>query len=486
MVDASTMDRVSGSLPQATATDVAEQLAETATVGVSGFGSVGYPKAVPEAIAGLDRDFELTLVSGGSVGKEIDTDLVEAGAIARRFPYQSRSASRAAANSGEIAYHDRHISRFSDEVEFGRTAELDVAVVEAVAVGDGWLIPSTSLGHTATFVDAADRLVVEVNEAQPLALQQLHDIYRRDKPPNREPIPLRSPGGRIGSRKVRFDPDKLDAVVRTSRRDTPYEFREPSETDRAIAANLADFLAAEVERNPVLEETINLQFGVGSLGNALMAAISETDFGTRTVNYFGEVIQDGLLDMLDEDELEVASATSLAFSEEGQERFFRNIDRYLDDVVLRPASISNNPTLADRFGVVAVNSALEVDIYGNVNSTHIDGTTVINGLGGSGDFNRNAAVPIVTLPATAKGGELSRIVPMVPHVDHTEHDVSVIVTEEGVADLRGKSPRERATLLIEHCAHPSFRSELRSYFETAKSQGEHIPHDLDRAFDWKS
>ncbi|KTG12222.1 acetyl-CoA hydrolase/transferase C-terminal domain-containing protein [Haloferax profundi] len=486
MADLNVTERIADDLPLATAAGVADDFPASATVGVSGFGSVGYPKAVPEAIAQSSRDFGLTIASGGSVGKEIDTDLVEAGAVERRFPYQSRSASRAAANSGELAYHDRHISRFSDEVEFGRTADLDVAVVEAVAVGHDWLIPSTSLGHTAAFVDSADRLIVEINESQPLALQQLHDIYRRNAPPHREPLPLRSPGGRIGSSEISFDSGKLEAVVRTNRRDTPYVFRDPSDTDRKIASNLADFLATEVEHNPVLSEVINLQFGVGSLGNALMGAIANTDFGSREVNYFGEVIQDGLLDMLDEGKLNVASATSLAFSEEGQERFFENIDQYLEDVVLRPASISNNPTLADRFGIVAVNSALEIDIYGHVNSTHVNGSKAINGIGGSGDFNRNAAVPIVALPSTAKGGDLSRVVPMVPHVDHTEHDISVVVTEQGVADLRGKSPRERAKLLIQNCAHPSFRDDLTEYFEDARAEGGHIPHDLDQVFDWQN
>ena len=485
MVELEITERLSTDLPLTSAEAVAADVAATATVGVSGFGSVGYPKAVPDAISDSEREFALTIVSGGSVGKEIDTGLIEADAVERRFPYQSRSESRKVANNGDLAYQDRHISRFSDEVEFKRTAEVDLAIIEAVAVGDDWLIPSTSLGHSATFVEAADRVVIEVNEAQPLALQELHDIYRRGQPPDREPIPLRNPGGSIGSSTISFDREKLVGVVQTERRDTPYVFRDPSETDKAIASNLAEFLVEEVERNPVLSEVINLQFGVGSLGNALMSAIADTDFGSREVNYFGEVIQDGLLDMLDEGKLNAASATSLAFSSEGQERFFRNIDQYLDDVVLRPASISNNPTLADRFGVVGVNSALEVDIYGHVNSTHINGSRVINGIGGSGDFNRSAAVPIVALSSTAKGGNLSSIVPMVPHVDHTEHDIAIVVTEQGVADLRGKSPRERARLLIETCAHPSFRDELTEYFETAKADGGHIPHDLDRAFSWQ-
>ena len=81
----------------------------------------------------------------------------------------------------------------------------------------------------------------------------------------------------------------------------------------------------------------------------------------------------------------------------------------------------------------------------------------MNGIGGSGDFARNAYSPIFLSPSTAKGGAISCIVPMVSHVDHTEHDVHVIVTEQGLADLRGLAPRRRAQQIIDHCAHPVYR-----------------------------
>ena len=133
-----------------------------------------------------------------------------------------------------------------------------------------------------------------------------------------------------------------------------------------------------------------------------------------------------------------------------------------------------------------MNSPIEVDIYGNVNSTHIMGTSVMNGIGGSGDFARNARVNIFAAASTAKGGSISCIVPMVSHVDHTEHDTQIIVTEQGVADLRWKTPTERAELLIEHCAHPDYRPMLRKYFEQSKqcSKGQHTPHDLTKALSW--
>ena len=473
--------RIEGDRPVTDAASAAADVPADATMLVSGFGSVGYPKAVPLALADSDRDLALTVVSGGSVGEEVDVALVEAEAVARRYPYQARSPAREAANDGRMAFADRHISTLGDDVRFGGLADPDVAVVEAVAVGEDWLIPSGSVGHTPAYVESADSLIVEVNHAQPRSLAGFHDIYRPALPPERDPVPLSAPGERIGDPKIRFDPDDLTAVVETDRRDEPYEFRDPTGTDRAIAANLRSFVTDEVERSPLFADSVRLQFGVGSLGNALMGALADADFGGRELVYFGEVIQDGLLDLLDDGQLASASATSLALSAEGQNRLFANAERYAEDVVLRPADVSNRPALIDRFGVVAVNSALEVDLYGHANSTHVDGSRVLNGIGGSADFTRNAALSIIALPATV-GGDRSRIVPMVPHVDHTEHDVDAVVTEHGVADLRGTAPRERARLLVENCAHPDYRDRLDAYLDRALDGGGHEPHDLDAAF----
>jgi succinyl-CoA:acetate CoA-transferase len=479
-----TDERLTGDLSVRSAADAAREIAADDTLLVSGFGSVGYPKAVPLALAADDRELSLTVVSGGSVGAEIDADLVEAGAIDRRVPYQARGPARTAINEGNIAFYDRNVSTLGDEVQYGELVDGDVAVVESLAVGPDWFIPTTSIGQTPAFVENADRLIVEVNTTIPTAVRAFHDIYRPGRPPNREPIPLTDPGGRIGNGHIEFDPDKLVAVVETDRRDQPYEFRDPTSTDRAIAENLCVFLETRVDRSPLFEDSLRIQFGVGSLGNALMGALGNADLGDRDLIYYGEVIQDGLLDLLDDGDLTAASATSLALSTDGQDRLFEHVERYTEDVVLRPANLSNSPTLIDRFGVVAINSALEVDVYGHVNSTHINGTHVMNGIGGSGDFSRHSQCAVIALPSTVEGKDISRIVPMVPHVDHTEHDVAVVVTERGVADLRGKAPVERARTLVENCAHPEYRPALRNYLKEASGRSGHVHHDLESAFDW--
>jgi acyl-CoA hydrolase len=130
--------------------------------------------------------------------------------------------------------------------------------------------------------------------------------------------------------------------------------------------------------------------------------------------------------------------------------------------------------------VIAINTAIEADIYGNVNSTHISGVTMMNGIGGSGDFIRNAYLSIFTCPSVAKGGVISSIVPFVSHQDSSEHDVNIIVTEQGVADLRGKGPAQRAECIIENCAHPDYKQLLWDYLKISK-MGQ-TRHNLPAAF----
>ena len=188
----------------------------------------------------------------------------------------------------------------------------------------------------------------------------------------------------------------------------------------------------------------------------------------------------------------MASATALSLSPPALKEFNDNIDFYRQRIVLRPQEISNHPELVRRLGVLSMNAMIEADLYGNVNSTHIMGTRIMNGIGGSGDFARNAYISFFVTPSTAKDGAISCIVPMVSHVDHTEHDVQILVTEQGLADLRGLAPRQRAQVVIEHCAHPDFRPALRDYVARAERSargghgGLHTPHLLDEALSWHS
>ena len=157
------------------------------------------------------------------------------------------------------------------------------------------------------------------------------------------------------------------------------------------------------------------------------------------------------------------------------------IDFFSSRLVLRPQDISNNPAAVRQLGIISMNTALEIDIFAHVNSTHVCGNRVMNGIGGSGDFTRNAYTSIFMCPSVAKGGSVSTIVPMCTHIDHSEHSVQVVVTEQGLADLRGLAPQQRALKIIERCAHPAYRDYLYKYLHESGSS--HIQHDLTRCFE---
>jgi succinyl-CoA:acetate CoA-transferase len=166
------------------------------------------------------------------------------------------------------------------------------------------------------------------------------------------------------------------------------------------------------------------------------------------------------------------------------EQVMPRLAEYKSRLILRPQEVSNHPEVIRRLGIIGINTALEFDIYGNVNSTHVGGTHMMNGIGGSGDFARNAYMSIFVTKSVAKGGAISSVVPMVSHVDHTEHDVDILVTEAGLADLRGLAPRERAAVIIANCVHPSYRDALTDYYQRAAARGGHTPHLIEEALSW--
>ena len=463
------------------------------TVGMSGFTGSGYPKAVPLALTVHIEDahargekFALRILTGASTAPELDGALAKVGGIDFRLPYQSDPELRARINRGEIEYMDIHLGQVAQYTWFGFLGKIDVAVVEVSGIlPDGRLIPSTSVGNNKTWLDLADKVIIEVNSAQPAGLNGMHDIYYGTAlPPDRQPIPLIRPGDRIGEPYLRVDPSKVIAVVETHGPDRLGRFAQPDDSSIRIANHLVEFFRHEIAKGRLGQQLLPLQSGVGNIANAVLSGLRDGGFEGLTA--FTEVIQDGMLDLIRTDTIRTASATALSLSPEGVDEFSRNIDHYRSRVVLRPQEISNHAELVRRLGCIAINGMVEADIYGNVNSTHVAGTSIINGIGGSGDFARNGFLACFVTPSTAKSGAISCIVPMVSHVDHTEHDVTVIVTEQGLADLRGLSPKQRARVVIDNCAHPDYRPLLQDYFERAcrDSVGKHTPHLLGEALSW--
>jgi succinyl-CoA:acetate CoA-transferase len=477
-----------------TAHEAAALIPPGANVGMSGFTGAGYPKAVPQALADLlaarhaagDTSARIGLWTGASTAPELDGALARADGIEMRLPYQSDPACRALINAGKMHYTDIHLSHVAQFAWFGFLGKLDVAVIEVAGVlPDGRLIPSSSVGNNKTWLDQADKIILEVNELQSAGLEGMHDIYYgTDIPPRRKPIPMVHPGDRIGEPYLHCDPAKVVAVVRTRQSDRNSVFAAPDAVSEQIAENIIDFLQHEVKAGRLPANLLPLQSGVGNVANAVLAGLNKGPFENMTA--FTEVLQDGMLDMLRSGKLSFASATALSLSPAALADFTENIDFYRERIVLRSQEISNHPELVRRLGVIAMNAMIECDIYGNVNSTHVMGSSIMNGIGGSGDFARNGYFSFFVTPSVAKGGSISCIVPMVSHVDHTEHDVQVIVTEQGLADLRGLAPTQRARLIVDRCAHPSYRDALNDYIERAArcAPGLHTPHLLQEALSW--
>jgi acetyl-CoA hydrolase len=471
-----------------TADEAAELFEDGMTVGFAGFTPAGAAKAVPRAIAerakrlhAAGEQFGLRVLSGASSGPAVDDALAEAEAITYRAPFQSSEPLRKLINQQKVEFVDLHLSNLPQMLDFGFLPELDFAVVEATDLArDGRVFLSTSVGASPTFLRHAKRVIVEINRRHLPRVSEMHDIVRVPPPPHRHPIPLEHPMARIGTPFASVDPECIVGFVITDEPDGIGPFAPGNEALVKIGHHISDFIAAELAAGRIPHEFLPLQAGVGNIANTVIGVIGEDE---RIPPFFmySEVFQDGLVKLLREDKLLGVSATSLTVSDGCLEDIYDDIDYFASKIVLRPQAMSNNPGIVRRLGVIAINTALEVDIYGSVNSTHVCGTHLMNGIGGSGDFLRNAYLSIVISPSIAKGGRISTVVPMVTHCDHSDHSIQVIVTDQGLADVRGMGPMERARAIIDNCAHPAYREYLHRYLSEAKMG--HMPHDLGRCYE---
>lgn len=475
--------------PIMTAEEAARLIKNNDTIGIGGFSSVGVPKVVPAALAryAIDeheagRAFQVGLVTGGATGPSIDTDLTLAHAVKFRTPFQSNKDMRGAINSGEVQYFDCHLSMIGQDVHYGFLGKINVAIVEASEIlPDGNLILSTSVGITPTLLKMADSVIVELNSAHAGKLTGMHDIYVPEMPPYRKPFMITAPGDRIGTIYAEVDPKKVIAVVETNMSDRQAGFTPLNEETRAIGAHVSDFLVSELKRGGIPKEFLPLQSGVGNIANAVIGALGDNP-DVPAFSMFTEVIQNSVIDLMLKGRCNYVTGSSLSLTDDALETMYANMDVFGQRVLLRSQEITNHPECIRRLGIIALNTALEADIFGNVNSTHVCGTKMMNGIGGSADFARNAFLSIFTTPSTAKGGAISSIVPMVTHTDSSEHSVRVLITEQGIADLRGKSPSQRARLIIENCAHPDYKQLLWDYLKLSEGKGFHTPHSLQNAF----
>ena len=466
--------------------EAASWIQDGMTLGLSGFTRAGDVKAVPFALverAKKGESFKVNVYTGASLGSDVDKLFAEAGILNKRLPFQADPTMRKGINQGDFLFVDQHLSHTAEYIRANVMEPIDFAILEAVSISeDGLIIPTTSIGNSLSFAVHAKSIIVEINLAQSEQLEGLHDLYDPGIQGERGPIPLMKVDERIGATGIKVDREKIKGIIFTNQEDSPSTIIEPDDETVVMAEHLLEFLRKEIQAGRLTEQLAPLQSGIGSVANAVLHGMIDSEF--ENLEVYSEVLQDAVFDLMDAGKVRFASCCSITLSEAKMKEVFSNFEKYRDRLIMRPQEISNHPEIIRRLGLISINTALELDIYGNVNSTHVLGTNMMNGIGGSGDFARNARLAIFVTKSIAKGGNISSIVPFVSHVDHTEHDVDVIVTEQGYADLRGLAPRQRVELIIENCAHPMYREPLREYYKEALTRGGHTPHVLEKAFSW--
>jgi acetyl-CoA hydrolase len=471
-------------------------------LGWSGFTGVGYPKITPITLAdhveqnNLQGKMKFNLYVGASTGAETEDRWAKLDMIDRRSPHQVGKNIQDGINSGRIRFADKHLSMFPQDLVYGYYTKdkpngnlLDVVIVEATAITeDGAIVPGASVGATPELIQMANKVIIEVNTGIP-SFEGLHDLNFCDVPPNRKPLLITRVDDRIGTTAIPIDPEKIVAIIESNKPDNTGGNDPQDEKSQAIAHHIIEFFQHEVKQGRLPASLLPLQSGIGNIANAIIGGLATGPF--RGVTVWTEVLQDNFLDFFDQQKLSFASATSIRFSPEGFDQFYNNWNQYTDKILLRTQQVSNSPEVIRRLGVIAMNTPVEFDIYGHANSTLVQGSKMLNGLGGSADFLRNAKISIMHAPSTRPTKTdphgISSLVPMCSHVDQTEHDVDVYVTEQGLADVRGLAPRDRAKVIIEKCAHPEYKPILQEYLRLStqiclKKKMAHEPHMLNAVF----
>ena len=469
-----------------TAEEAANFIENGDNIGFSGFTAAGCPKAVPVALAkradaehANGKPFRIGMFTGASTGDSIDGHLARAHAIKFRTPYQSTVDLRHAINTQDAPYFDMHLSHLSQMLRYGFLGKVDTAIIEASDINDrGEIVPTCAVGISPAICRMADKIIVELNHKHPKTIRGMHDIYEPLAPPHREAIPVYHSSDRAGTPYIKADPSKIVGIVETDLPNEGGSFTPVDDVTAKIGDNVAHFLVGEMAAGRIPKEFLPVQSGVGNIANAVLGAMGENR-SIPVFEVYTEVIQDAVITLMKSGRVKFASGCSFTVSNPMMDEIYANLDFFKDKLLLRPQEITNNPEVIRRLGLITINTALEADIFGNINSTHVTGTKMMNGIGGSGDFTRNAYLSIFTTPSVAKGTSISAIVPMVSHVDHNEHSVSILITEQGIADLRGKSPVQRAHLIIENCAHPEYKQLLRDYLKLGNG---HTPHNLRACF----
>lgn len=458
--------------------EAAMMIADGDMLALSGFTPNGNPKAIFRELSkraerehAQGKPFQVGILTGASSCQSVEGDMANAHAIKFRAPFSTNKDFRTHTNLGEVDYEDMHLGHMAERLRHGFYGEVDWAVIEVSGMEEGETECKAFLtsagGIVTTIARLARHVIIELNTFHRPVSRFLHDTFEPAECGfGRAPIPIMGAYDRVGKDYVSIDPHKIVGVIESCIPEEARAFKELTPVTTQMGLNVAEFLVNDMKLGHIPPQFLPLQSGVGATGNAVLQALGH-DKRIPRFNVYSEVVQDAAVNMMLEGKIIDASATAMTVTNEALNMVYDNIDHFSRHLTIRQSEIANSPEIIRRLGVIAINTALECDLYGNENSSHVCGSDLMNGIGGSCDYERNGYISIFTMPSVTKGGKISTVVPMCSHVDSTEHDVDVVVTEQGVADLRGKGPLRRAEEMIEHCAHPDYRPLLREYLRIA-------------------
>ena len=331
----------------------------------------------------------------------------------------------------------------------------DMAVLNVSALFSEGFVPTTSIANSALLAQAAKEIILEWNVNWPSSLIGLHDIYEDACQSKVVRVPVQSLTERFGTTFVPIDWSKVIAVVKVEK---PLSFPSAPELTAEsvqIANHLLGFLQSETHRGRLPQHLPPLQTSPGAETRALLRSLRDANW--KRLSFFTDVLDDTVVHLIRNGQVIEATASTLDLQDisgDGLTSVLKDIEEHF---ILRPQGVITASDWLPKLGLVSINAAGEVDLVGNVQLQ----PNIWNTLENTQDFARHARLSIVVLPSSSFEGLSSRVVHRVRQVDLAAREIDVIVTEQGIADLRGKSPLQRTEEIIEHCAAPNHRSDLR-------------------------
>jgi len=455
-------------------------------IAFGGMAGTSYPKAIPKKLSELIQKGEFdasdyVILSGGTETMEFESWISNL-KISRKFPLGASSTIlRDPVNERKIPAMDYWLYEFSSLISRGvlsrKIGNIDLTIIEATGIDDEGIVPSLSVDATPSFIENSKKVIIELNESKP-NLKGFHDIFL---PKAGKEIMIKNPLDRIGRIVYNIPFSKIAAIVVTNEEESEkIHYSGITNADLKIVDNIIDFLLKEIKEDENLRsEYFTLQPAAGPVAGALSRKIHELE---TNIWIWGEVAATSWIETLSRNVkgISASSIYTLPGEQNFRKKLYEEIESLRKYIVIRPYEIANNPQVIARFYHVVVQQAVEVDIYGNANVSHI-GPNLMVGVGGSGDHTRPSYITILALQSTTSNEKISRIVPLLRHVDIPEHDVDILVTEQGWVDLRFLSPIERAERIIEKCAHPKFKDDLFEYLGKIKKIKGHEPYEINHA-----